>query len=430
MPELYFSTPRLPPGVVAAVGAGLCATDRAALACASRLFGSAHHAVAEEDAWPSSPRAGAGPAESTDVGVARARVALLVRAMPGLRTLRVGLGQHEEAEAFLVLGGGRAVRFDYLNNLEGRSTSLVRAFPGRVGFDVMYMSMDLCGAVIRADAVELLVQLQSVGCLDIATFRSAAATERQLACIDANARRLVALLPWAAIRSVRIACTSPEETAALLPLVPTPALGLRICARVVGRLGATLAAVRARPDAARALERVARLHLDSEGLWGQDGVDSPFHRVSRAMPAIALLPPTCALSISASLCRHEQVVALLCYALSPDGGRRERVEVACGGGAGIDSFTAFQRRTSTPPALCPFVQAVAAGLCASGPRQTPLRAVDAQGRPLKAQPDGDAAAAIARLRADPATEGVAALWAFSLGATSGSSASAKADVSA
>ncbi len=119
----------------------------------------------------------------------------------------------------------------------------------------------------------------------------------------------------------------------------------------------------------------------------------------------ARLPPSCALSVSASLCSNVHVVPLLRHALAPVGMRRERVEVVCGGGAGQDALGHFSlhKRPELP------AQVRAAFACV---RDARLVAVDGLGRALDEQPDGDGAAALSRLRADPETEGVAALWAY------------------
>ena len=395
----------LPPGIVAAIGCHLPARDRAALARASKDFGAAHDAVAEEDAWPSPTRStnADGLQATTDDAVlaARARVSLLARAMPMLRTLRVGLGRHEEARAFVELGGGRVARFASLTASSGFSSAVevARALPGRVGARVVYVFVDLCGGD-SSEPLGLLERLSEIECVDVSPFRRA---DFSTDGIGAAAKRLVDAIPWrsAGVRSARVSCSHVEEAAALLALVPAHVeVSLRVSSfEVSERLPQVLDAV-----GETALRRLARLHVDSETHWGRgDGIAIPL--LCKATGVIARLPPSCALSVSASLCSNVHVVPLLRHALAPDGMRRGRVEVVCGGGAGQDALDHFSlhKRPELP------AQVHAAFACV---RDARLVAVDGLGRALDEQPDGDGAAALSRLRADPETEGVAALWAY------------------
>ena len=420
----------LPPGVVAAIGRRLGARDRAALARASRAFGAAHDAVAEEDAWPPGRSAvsDAEPATAEEVAAARARVALLVRAMPMLRTLRVFSGQHEEARAFVELGGGRVARFACIycwRRCTSAAAEVARAFPGRVGARVVYVHCSGDAAATAATAA-LIGALESVEVVDISPLgRGAAAPDRSaLEPMDANARAHVdALPPWSrahehehehgstGVLRISFSAYSAEDAAALLALVPARVrLGLRTRAHeLADGLPALLAAVRERgPDAERGLGRVERLHVDSQMM-----LESAVPEICRAMPAIARLPPGCALSVSASLCCHAQSVPLLRHALAPApyGGRRARVEVVCGGGAGDDALFVFARRDPAPPETSAYVQAAVACLRDGQPAGcSAVAAVDGLARNLHT-PDPDWPTALARLRTDPLTAGTAALWA-------------------
>ena len=381
----------LPPCVVARVGTLLAACDRAALACASRHFASAHHAVREEDAWPHRERARA-PSLSEDASGrarARARVALLVRALPGLRTLRVGASMHEEARAFLELGGGRTARFDCIFHHEERSARVARDFPGLTSAEVVHLNSSHDSGMI-----ELLGQLASVGCLAIQQQPVYAVYDAGL--VESGARSLVASIPWAAIRSVRLACerNGEVETVALLALIPAPISALRISVANFDGLRAVLARVRARPpEAARALlARIVDVQVD-DGAWGGESVG----RVFDAMPTIASLPdwPACSVSFVGPLCRNALAVPLVQEILAPDGGRRGLVRIVCA-----------DRRwwTGSMPSVSPYVQAVVA--CVAEPRR--LRAVDERGRPLECP--GGLEAALERLRSHPHTAGAEALW--------------------
>ena len=308
-----------------------------------------------------------------------------------------------------------------------------------MGADVLYMGPVLAAPIALGPArtttcrmVELLQVLESVGCLDISPRRLHGGTD--LGAVDAAARRLVASLPWAAIRSVRLECDRVEETVALLRLIPAlaPVIGMHVLSCSLPRLGAVLEAIRGPPgqprpaDEVRAmLARVARVHVD-DGSWGVHAV----HNVVDAMPAIAALPPGCAVSFSAALCRNAMAVPLLRCVLSPDGGRRARVDVVCAC-IGVHSAFVFASAPSCccggrshehehEPPLCPFVQAVAACVKGDGEGGPPLRAIDANGRALGHQPDGDLEAALRRLRGHRDGAAFVTLCAFSLGARAGS----------
>ncbi len=376
----------LPAGVVAHVGTHLAAGDRAALACAARCFASAHHAVVEEDAWPHPERARPLP-DDPGRARARARVALLVRSLPGLRTLRVGPSMHGEAREFLGLGGGRTVRFACIFHAEESSAEVARDFPGRTGAEVVHL-------LSSADSgmVELLGHLASVDCLVIAQWQvdrtyGAGVAER-------NARQLVASIPWAGIRRVRLALVDrgQEETAALLALIPAPISALRVSAAGFFGLRDILARVRAKPpDEARALlARIADVEVD-DCTWSDESVGCVFD----AVPVIASLPEACSVSFVGPICRDALAVPLVQEILAPDGGRRGLVRIVCG-----DS----QWWTGSAPSVSPYVQAAAA--CVGEPRR--LRTVDARGRALECP--GGLEAALERLRSHPDTAGVAALW--------------------
>ena len=156
----------LPAGVAAHIGARIAlAGDRAALACAARCFASVHHAVVEEDARSFPEPEAADAVEAVPAARARERVSKLLRAMPGLRTLRVCSSQHEDARAFLELGSPRTVRFDAISHHEQLCTHVVRDFPGRASADLVYLDRQL--RIPQSRTSGLLCQLASVGCLVI-----------------------------------------------------------------------------------------------------------------------------------------------------------------------------------------------------------------------------------------------------------------------
>ena len=378
----------IPPGAVAQVGARMAPRDRAALACAARAFAAAHDAVDEADCFPLD-RGFAFPK-----GPAADRVARLVRAMPALRTLRVGQGQHEHARAFLEGGGDRRVRFACLLDYRGEEAEVARAFPGRVSAATVYLTVDVARTSYGDEAnqpinqqpmARLIGSLSSVGCLNICVQRMSrvqvligAEAEACARRLEAGARRLVAALPWSTIRSVQIECAWAEETVALLRAVGSPVVGLRCSSGSLPSVADVLPALRSKH-----VEHLERLHVDlydGSDCWlgGNLGV-----RLVMAMPTIAALPPRCALSVPASLCESPMAVQLLRAVLSPspEGGRRARVEVVYG------SDDALKR-----------LHVHAAVACASS-RAGDIVTVDACGRDLDPQPDRDREAALRRLRA-------------------------------
>lgn len=381
-----------PPGVAALIGEKLSARDRAAFSTASRLFAAAHHTVVEEDAWPA-----LGPPHHVSAERARSRVAQLVRAMPALRTLRVDMEQHEAARAFLAMGGGRTTRFECIFNADGNSAELVFEFPGRVSVDFVPFNAMLRLAEAPSyvvGMVRMLGQLASVGCLNLKASEPLRFhhDDDDKSLIDRNVRRLVAELPWPVIRTVRLSCTQADETVALLASIPAEiaSLSLRVAATGFDRLAGVLAAIEGRPDL---LDRVADVRVDDGG-WGVHSVESVFE----AMSTIAVLPAACSVSFSDELCRNALAVPLLREALASDGGRRDVVKIVCSTKPGA-AAAALE--------ICPFVQAVVACVGAADGR---LSVVDSHGLAIDAQPDGDRTAALERLRADPQTAGVAALW--------------------
>ncbi len=373
----------LPPGVVAQVGARMAPRDRAALACAARAFAAAHDAVAEADCFPSGRDFPKGPA--ADHG---ARVARLARAMPALRTLRVGQGQHEHARAFLEGGGDRRVRFDCLFEYRGAEAEVARAFPGRVSAETVYLTADLGADLESTDGkseaplmARLICALSSVGCLNISVryrFHASTLVDARTTKLEVGARRLAAALPWATIRRVQIECSWAAETVALLRAVESPVVGLHCSSGSLSKLAEVLSALREGEDKHKhkhKLDHLERLHVDGD--WGSN------LGLVGAMPTIAALPPRCALSVPASLCESPMAVQLLRTVLSPSpgGGRRARVEVVYG------SDDALKR-----------LHVHAAVACASSGAGD-IVTVDACGRDLDPQPGRDREAALRRLRA-------------------------------
>jgi len=285
--------------------------------------------------------------------------------------------------AFLELDDDHRVSFDYLLDSLCASAKVARAFPGRTSARAVFLMVDLT-ADLTASAVEVLKALSSVETLNISTqcWPSHGWLPLDVERLEAGARRLAAALPWAAIRGVQLDCERAAECSALIRFVGSPVLGLR---SAPGSL-AILAAVLSDKDK---LARVERLYVECEDELDNRGVLD----IVRAMPTIAALPPRCALAVSTSLCSNALAVQLLRSVLSPEGGRRSRVEVvyACD--------DALKRL---------YVHAAVA--CVSA-RVGDVVTVDVFGRELDPQPDRDWAVALRRLSAAGAVHAfVATAW--------------------